>query len=384
MADLAIDPNAVPYGEQIAQAPPPPPPAAAPALPSYFDLRQPQAPSVSPSGVPPAAPASAPTAVQTTAPPPAGAPAAPAGVPAYDVDPKADEDNYQQSQIYEQSQYDKNVLSHKTGRATPIDVNEKQHPEWENYNAIMQDWKGLSSAEQRARAKPVQQMWNRIQADTKRINADNREKRRAEAHGLDAPRLTPEAREKTASLMEGYVQQEADKVTAASQHANPAIRRQNEFELKTSPITTMTYKDRDGKTNLQPFRDAVTSLAQLNDGVSNDQIVRYGLALGSPVGFDDTTGKPLPGMNEVGGKKIAGKGATNYRVLGRDAADNWIVEMPDQQQIRIPPQTYRNLQKARERGYENAKKWREGDKAAKEQKGLGTRILETIIPPKGF
>ena len=385
---MALDPYVAPFQidqrqqppVQVAEAQPAAPAPAQPpaALPGYYDLRTSQG-DAAPDAQPP-------TAVQTTAPPAPGQqqPQQPAQQPAYVIDDKIDEDDYQQSQLNEATLYDKNVLSHKTGRAQPLDVTPQQHPEWDNFQSIMEDWKKMTPKEQAARRMPVQQMYNRIQSDTKRAQADLREKRRAEAHGLDAPRLTREASEKTSSLMDGYLTQEQQAVIAGTTQGPPEKRRQNDFNLKTSPLTTMSITGPDGKKSSEPLRNAVTSVAQLNDGVYNEQIVRYVLAIGSPVGFDDKSGVPLPGRNDVGGKVIHGKGATNYKFLGRDAADNVMVEMDDGQQLRIPPQTYRNLQRARERGYEEAKKWRTADKAAREEKGLGTRILETIIPKKGF
>jgi len=315
--------------------------------------------------------------VQTRLPPPPPR-------PAYTID-FDDQADYVLSQQNEWQAYDKNVLSHKTGRAQPLRVTEQEHPEWGNWQSILDDWNKLDKREQTSgRRYAMEKLYNRIQSDTKRAEAELREKRRQEAHGLDAPRLTQEARDKIGTLMSGYVDQEFNKTNdVATRHSDPEKKRQADFELKTSPLTTMKYKDRDGKENLNPLRDVVTSISQLNDGVSNDAIVRYTLGIGSPVGFDKE-GRPLPGMNEVGGRYIRGKGATNYRPLGRDAADNIIIRMDDGQELRIPPQAMRLLGKAREQGYENAKRWMEDDKKAREHKGLGTRLLERIIPPKGF
>lgn len=295
----------------------------------------------------------------------------------------ADDENEAKSAFeeeYKSYRDPRNVLSPRNNyRPVTGETKLEDHPDYENYRRLVGEiWPQLSKQEQAARRPALRAMEQKINADLKAQQAKLRQQQRQETMTTDAKGFDdPKRRDETSAIMGTHVEQKARDVEAYSKLRDPKVAAQYDFALKTSPLTTMTRKAPDGKISYEPLRNATTAIALLN-GIPNEKAVDYAIAIGSPVGFDDKTGEPLPGFN---GKK--GRGAASYKVIGADVRDNVVIQMPDGTKLRIPEQLLNEFRTARDLGYKASKQWQADRKKAAEP-GLIGRTLQRIIPEKGF
>ncbi len=376
MADLAFTPGLPTEDVQLAQVPPPvqapvpvPVPTPAPAPPVPMQAPVPLGRSeTSRWGLEPERPG----ALSPTVPPTMAGPTAPAKPTWADAD---DEREAREAVQNERNVFDARdrVLSH-LNNWEPI-ATEMRTDDLDRYNELVTNvWPKLTKQEQAARRPALRALEGKIK-DQQRAIAQRLKDQAVQA---DAKYENPEQRERTASVLAGHVEAVAKETEQLAATRNPETRRVNDFAMKTSPLATMSRKSADGKrTTYEPLRDAATAIALLN-GISNEQAVLYALAIGSPVGFDDKTGDPLPGLN---GRK--GAGATNYRPAGTDIRKNRVIELPGEKKLRVPVDVMKQFEAARLKGWKAAKQWKaEQEEAAKP--GWVGRQLEGIIPKKGF
>jgi len=210
-----------------------------------------------------------------------------------------------------------------------------------------------------------------MNADLKAENLETRKRHEEELKKADAKWEDPAEREKNAGVVGNHIDTVARETEAWAKHKDPVIRKQNDYDFKVGPLTTMRRAKPDGTYDYQPLRDATNTIIMLNGGLSNEKALQNALRLGSPVGFDDKTGQPLYGYN---GRR--GAGAANYKVLGRDMRNNVVVEMNDGTKLRMPPSLLDEFVNARERGYANAREWEKKNKAAQEPGLIGRAYNE--------
>ena len=267
-----------------------------------------------------------------------------------------------------------NVLSHSNNYIPIRQVTKpEEHPLYERHRKLVEEvWPTLTPQQRQQYGPARRQMEDRMNADLKAQNLEVRKRHEEELKKTDAKWEDANEREKNAAVIGGHVDTKAAETEAWSKHKDPVIRLQHDFDLKVGPLTTMRRLKPDGTFDLVPLRDATNTIVMLNGGLSNEQALQHALRLGSPVGFDDKTGAPLPGYN---GRK--GLGAANYKVIGRDVRNNVVVEMNDGTKLRMPPQVLDTFVDARKRGYEEAKKWEKDRKAAGEP-GLVCRTFNRV------
>lgn len=291
--------------------------------------------------------------------------------PAFD-----DEGQYRQAEQIEEDSYAKNLLD-ASGRR-PLLGQLERHPEQDKLDEAKELFGQITDPKQRRMFEPqIRQLQARIDRDLKAQELRAKEQRRDQLHQIDAPRETVKARADTANVMSSEIDNIAAGITANRTSRDPKTARQADYDTVTSPLSTMSKQKPDGTVSYEPLRNVAASIATYNRLPSNDLAVQYALTMGSPVGTDEK-GQPLPGYNGV-----KGKGATNYKVLGRDARDNYLVEMPDQKVLRVDPYTFNQLRRARAAGYKAAQQW-EKDQQEKNKPGIVTKIMQAVIPEKGF
>jgi hypothetical protein len=300
-----------------------------------------------------------------------------------------------ESELKQQREEDRNkqtrIVQHDSNDPLPQARQAKDHPYYDSFtqasNVINQKDAERSWPNSKVRDKYVAELnklRSRIDSETKAANKEVEDKRKEELKAMNAPFQTPEQRDKTATVMTTPINRLADaKQVEADAGGDKGL--QASYNIRTSPLTTMSRKtkDKDGNETVDytPFRDAVTSIAMLNGhtNLSNDQVVNYGMQIGMPGGgIDPATGKQIVGMN---GRK--GAGATNYEVLGRDASGIVRIRMRDGRELRVDRDTLSTFEQARERAYKEGKAWEEEQKKANAPT-FGGRILRAIIPRKGF
>jgi hypothetical protein len=374
MADpnVALDPNAVPMrdlwgldreGNQA--APPTQPPVVTPQAP---------APPQQPAG-PPAPPPATGGALQTNVPPPSKPPseASKWGLDKFDDADDANERALAQRDASDAYRNKDGVLSH-LNNFNPISQETKleQHPLYERYNELVTKvWPTLTKQEQAARQPARRAMEMRINSDLKQQNAEVRKRHEELLRVGDEKFDNFDQREKSAATVGGYVDNKLKETEAWTKHGDPKIRNKYDYDLKTSPLSTMRRARPDGTFDNTPLRDAATAIATLNH-VSVDQAVDYVLGIGSPVGYDDKTGLPYTGYN---GRR--GSGGASYKVIGRDVRDRVVIETSDHRRLRLPPEVLDQLVEAREKGYAASRKY-QADRKAAEQPGLVGRTINDI------
>ena len=320
-----------------------------------------------------AQPDARPGALQTGAPPAVTPGVTPQAKPAFD-----DDGQYQQAEQIEEDTYRNNVLD-ATGRKPLLGgITRETHPEYAKLQEAMEIYKEIKNPKEASYFQPrLRALERKIQTDIGAQERKVRQERTDQLHQIDGPRETPKARAETAALMSTEIDNFVAPLQQTAQSRNPAKARQADFDIQTSPLTTMSKKGPDGTVSYEPLRNAVTAIATYNGKVPNEMAVQYALTIGSPVGTDEK-GEPIVGRNGV-----KGKGVTNYKVLGQDARGNYLLEMPDTNVLRLDPLTFNNLRKARVAGYKNASDWENKRKEA-DKPGLLTRTIQAVIPEKGF
>jgi len=289
--------------------------------------------------------------------------------------------------------YQSNPLSITDYSPVPPAFTREQHQDWTRYQQAQEvlNRMQVSDPKQFRLFKPqVDQMRKRIDTEVKARDTQLAKVRQETLKRDDAPYQSPEARDKTASVLETHVTKEIDKTIAKATSGNPKLQREGDYDLTVSGITTLSKplpgkeKEKPNATNRDytPLRDLSTDLATHNRGLPNDAAVRYGIMLATPGGGTDENGNPIPGYN---GR--FGMGATNYKVIGRDDLGNVLVQMSNGQRLRVPPMSYRTAMTARQQGAQRARTWEDEYKKS-QQPGMIRRAidwgLKSVIPEKGF
>lgn len=347
--------------QQVAQAPAQPPVVKQP--------QQPQQPTA-----PPAGPTSPTTAIRTDVDPLWNAPAQQTETkPWGDADDLGEWKAAQQDAIRNYRDPEK-VLSHTHNYdAISKETNPTDNPEYQQYQELVTKiWPTLSKQEQAARAPARRAMEMKINADLKAHNAEVRKRHEEALRASDMKWEDPTQREKNASLIGTDLDTKVRETEAWSKHNDPAIRNRNDFAYKTSPMSTMRRARPDGTYDYTPLRDAATTIAMLNGGVSKEQAINYALAIGSPVGFDDKTHQPLFGYN---GRR--GLGGASYQVIGADVRGNPVIELEGGTKLRLPQKLLEDFADARRKGYGAAKQW-ETDRREQEKPGLIGRTINQV------
>jgi hypothetical protein len=264
----------------------------------------------------------------------------------------------------------------------------EQHPE---FGKLVEAEAALSRIanpkEARALKPQVDLLRKRIDHEVQARDQQLRTQRREQLARDDAPYQSPDARAKTAEVIDKSLQGALSRTLAGLGAKDPATARVSDYDLTVSPLTTMSKpnpgadpKAKADGTNRDytPLRDAATEIAVHNRGLSNDATMTYLLKLGTPGGGTDEKGNQLRGYN---GRY--GAGATNYKVIGRDEVDNVLVEMDDGKRLRVPGFVFRQITTARLQGVKRAKEWENDYKKSQEPSLLG-RVLKSVIPEKGF
>jgi len=222
----------------------------------------------------------------------------------------------------------------------------------------------------------------KIKADVK-AEADNAKKARAEElKAQNEPYTSVEQREKNVGIVGGHVQTLAQTQAEDLKVGTPEEQKQKDYAFRTSPLTTMgtKRKDKDGNevVDYRPFNLAAGTIASLNKGLPAEEAARVVLMMGSPAGGTNEKGEPIIGVN---GRQ--GAGATSYKIVGKDESGHIRVKLADGRSIRLDQYSLDQIEKARLRGWKERQVWLDEQKE-KDKPGLGTRILKSIIPGKGF
>jgi hypothetical protein len=293
--------------------------------------------------------------------------------PAFD-----DEGQWRQAEQIDEDTYAKNILDASGRKPLLGALTRESHPEYTKLQEAQELYRQITNPKEAKYFEPrIRALERRIQVDMGNQERKMRQERADQLRLIDAPRETAKARGETAAIMQTEIDTLAQNYLANRTSRDPKTARQADFDVVTSPLSTMSKKGPDGTVSYEPLRNAVTALSTYNSRVPNEMAVQYALTIGSPVGTDEK-GNPLPGLNGV-----KGKGATNYKVLGQDARGNYLLEMPDTNVLRLDPLTFNNLRKARVAGYVAAQKW-EAEQKEKNKPGLITRTIQALIPEKGF
>ena len=270
----------------------------------------------------------------------------------------------------------------------PSAFRRENHPEYGKLTAAEQALAETRDPKVVRQFKPqVEQLRKKIDHEVQVRDQQARATRREQLARDDAPYTSPDARAKTAETMNTPITTAVADAVAQAGHKDPKIARQWDYNVTVSPITTMSKpkggtspdeKFNPANRDFTPLRDAATSIATHNRGLSNDASVFYSIKLGTPGGGTDDKGNQVKGFN---GRY--GAGATNYKVVGRDDLDNWLLQMDDGKKLRVPDFEYKQFTTARLQGVKRAKEWEENYKK-QQQPGLLGRALEYVIPKKGF
>ena len=278
----------------------------------------------------------------------------------------------------DQQQYQTRRSHHGNYEILKDQVDPTQNAAYPKYQRALELYGKLSKAERPAFKPLVDGLKAQIINETKAANAKVRDQQKVEASQADAPYENTTARLRTGETISSLIDTVTGDYTERAKDRDPKIAQQADFTIKTSPLTTMAIKRRDGTMSYEPLRDTATSLVTLNPRLAPDVAIRTVLSLASPVGFDDS-GKPAAGVN---GK--TGAGAKNYQVIGRDVRDNYLIVTRDGQHLRVDPDTMASINQTRTLGYKAAKQWHvDQNKTANEPDWL-TRAYRAIIPGKGF
>ena len=276
-------------------------------------------------------------------------------------------------------------------KPVPETYSEQQHPMYERYTNAQGMVSQLTDKRERAEGdKMVKQMGDRIKADTAAKNRQATAAHREQMARDDAPYQTVEARDKTVGAMTTHVTNVLNDTFGRSQSNDPTEQRQASFDMSASPIITMS-RPKPGTNEKDPpsaeNRDYSTLVAAASDlavhnrkFVNNADAVRAIIRMGT---FGGGTGKDAdqPGFN---GRK--GMGAANYKVIGRDVSDNFLVEMNNGVRLRVPPDTMRLIVNSRQQSAQRARQW-QTDYDKSQQSSLfrqGLNEVLKLIPEKGF
>ena len=371
MPDLAFSPDAPEYGPEVAQAPPPE------LMQSPFQRLPAAAPS--PVQAPPAPPTGQgdQLGVQTGTPPPAPTPEQ---VKQQTAAEAADDMEQQKAADLEEEQQYKTLRSHHGNYDILKDnVTADSHPDTPKLQRALELYSKLGKGDPAIKQyKPlIDGLKAKINTETKAQNDKVNAARKVEAAQADAKYEDVNQRERTYGTIGTIVDTVAGDYGDRAKDRDPKVAQASDFTVKTSPLTTMSIKKRDGTVSYEPLRNAATSIATLNGRMPPDAAVNHVLSMASPLGFDDK-GKPLTGVN---GK--TGAGATTYQVIGRDVRDNYLVVTNDGTHLRVDPDTMAQVRQARQMGWRAAKQWQTDQKKAAEPDWL-TRTYRSVIPGKGF
>lgn len=332
MADTALDTRINPYLEKgpIEWELPSDAPAAQPNPPRSY--------AQGPQGD--ATPDAQPGALRPTAPPSVTPGVTPQ--PAFD-----DENEFKTGLQLEADQYQRQLLSHKTGRPiqAPGMTRVEDHPNFPDLQEMANLIPQMPPKEQKAAQRTLTQLRSRYERET---NAKNKTaqtqftaQQRDELTRIDAPYEDVKKRGEMATILQGQLENYATKYQTDAKSADPKTSQSADYTFKTSPLSTLRPEQ---------ARDAATTMAALNPHMQADAAMRYLLAFGSPVDIREKA--DTAGLNGV-----KGKGGTNYKVLGRDARDNYLLQAADGNIVRVLPQSYREITQARVAGYTAAKQW---------------------------
>ena len=327
-------------------------------------------------------PRPAPYALDTSPPP---VPAGPLGQQSVDDAREFDRNRQEEIEAY------KRPLSVLDWSELPAAYSREQHPEWSKLQTAKEMAANITNPKERVQAdRLVNQLERRINNEAKAQDQDRARVRREQLANKDAPFTSPEARQKTAEVMNSAVGTVMNNTFGNLTSRDPALARQSDYDLMTSPIMTMSIpkpgsdpkaKPAADNRDFTPFVEAATSIAVHNRNLPNEKAARAVMIMASPGGGTDEQGKQQPGFN---GR--TGSGATNYKVLGRDDLGNVMVQLVDGTRLRVPGETFRNLSTARQQGVQRARTWETEYKKSQEP-GMIRRAVNwglSVIPEKGF
>lgn len=335
-----------------------------------------------------------PAAIQTTPPPTPG------------VSPGLPFDDEQEFNISLQNEADairKNKIDTLRGEPSfaPQLIDPTQDERLKEIEELRKLLPGMTPKERRQFNVEINATQNRIMREIREKNtAQTREADKLRADQLrsaSAPFQDVEKREKTANVIASYIGPMIGKYTTGldPNDVDPSTGKPKQFDMNNPAIkSALTYTYRTSPlSTLKPIelRDVVTNIAMANPNISNDAALRYTLAIGSPAEMrkewmDPNTGQMRQGdPNAPGPNGHRGKGAANYRVLGRDPNRDMVVVQVGPQQLRIDNPTYQRLVQARVMGYTTARKLMEEQAKAATEPTVFQRaakpVQENIIKP---
>lgn len=383
------DPDIQPSEQQLWGLTPGVPPALVPAQVQAQvqpQVQPQQAPVITPAPSPPPPP----SAIDTGVPPQTPESSRWGTEPSPDAVGKIDDNfEFNSNRQEEIKNFRNRTLSVIDHSELPPAFRREQHPEYGRLSEAEQLLSRMTNRKEISMYKPqVDAMRKRIDHEVDARDRAARTTRREQLAREDAPYMSPDAKQKVASIMDQTLQTEITDDVAKLQSKKPEVARQADYDLAVGPWTTMSKPkpgaDPDEKPSAtnrdyRPLRDAAASLNLHNRNlVSNEASVRYLVKLATPGGGSDEKGNQLKGYN---GRY--GAGATNYKVIGRDDLDNVFVEMNDGMRLRVPKQVFNQAEQARLQGVQRAKQWELNYKKSQEP-GWISRTLKSIIPEKGF
>lgn len=283
------------------------------------------------------------------------------------------------------------VLSGTDYKPIPQQNTVEQHQDYQRYMNAQQMLGSITDRKERTElGGMIKQLGQRIQHDTDQKNRLALQAHKEQLAAQDAPYQTVEARDKTVSAMTQHVTNVLNDTFARAGSNNASENRQASFDMGASPIITMsrpkpgtnekdppTAENRDYSTLIAAAADLATHNRKF---VNNADAVRAIIRMGT---FGGGTGQDAD-QSGFNGRK--GMGAANYRVIGRDASDNFLVEMNNGVRLRVPPDTMRLIVNSRQQSAQRARQW-QTDYDKSQQPGLfrqGLNEVLKLIPEKGF
>lgn len=270
------------------------------------------------------------------------------------------------------------------GSSLPQPQDVKQHPEYPVYAEKLRRFnEGLANKTLNDPTE-IRNLQHYLDGIRKKMETDSRastktinEQRKIEMRRNDEQRLQPDARMKFLEHVTPYIENLVSETEQELQTGDPATKRAAEYRKTVSPLTTMARKKPDGTMDYSLLRDTTATLMAINPHLRNPEMVgRAVMAMGTPPGFDDRTGKAIVGANG-----LRGKGATAYEVLGRDEINPKyvVVRTKDGVTLAVDPYTMKTIEDARILGYNAIRSWEEKE-AQKHGKNFIERAIEPFVP----
>jgi hypothetical protein len=305
-----------------------------------LDQRFAQQQEAIPIPTPPAGPS--PVAAAPAPAPPTPAPAIqtqqPTLPPPIYTAPTDDDDQYDRAQQDETKAFDPgNVYSHRGDfRSLAKSTTREENPEWSKYQeaeAIYNKYNGQPKIQKQLKPQ-LNAMLARINNDTKAANTQVVRQQQSELSRADEQRLNSQQMEGIQGTVKSTLDAQTAAVKKAIDSGTPQDVIDNTLNQKASPLGTMKPEIANRLSR---------NLVALNHLMSPDDGVRTLLAIGTP-----PRGKGINGYS--------GRAAANYQPYGVDVLGNRILKT-SQGFVRISPDDYDMLSKARQQGYKELTKY---------------------------